>query len=270
MSLLKVATPFNIELEFALAAFHKRLLAWMIDLVLMLCYAYMLLFFVHGRLLDGFFGDHAERSDLETILILFIVVFPIMFYHLLFEVFLNGRSPGKALAGIKVINLAGASATFSQLLLRWILFLPNFFTVMLLNAYEPAYLPVVVLVLGLAAIPDAVSMAISAKGQRLGDLAAGTVLVDVAYRMDISETIYREVADDHYVPRFPEVLRLSDKDINGISNLLNRKQTKETEDYILRVAYRIEEILGVRMQSEPTLFLQTLLKDYNYLIQKSD
>jgi hypothetical protein len=123
------------------------------------------------------------------------------------------------------------------------------------------------MVLGIASLPDVISIAVTARSQRLGDLAAGTVVVDTKYKMDIQETIYVEVDTTAYEPKYPQVLKLTDRDISGIRNLLSGKITKESENYMYRVAYRIEEVLQVKMNGDPDFFLQTLLKDYNYLTQ---
>lgn len=268
MALFTVNTPFNIDLEFSLAAFHKRMFAWLIDLLLIFIYCYVMIFFIYGNLIEGFrWRSQGVQDKLSLFLVLFTVAIPVMLYHLLFEIFMNGRSPGKFFMGIKVMNKEGASASLSQLMLRWILCLPNYFLIIVTAAYNPLYLFAIALILGIAALPDVISIAVSAKSQRLGDLAAGTVVIDTRYHMDIGETIYMEVATEGYQPLFPQVLKLSDRDINGIRNLLNSKLTRETENYIYKVAYRIEEVLQVKMNGEPLFFLQTLLKDYNYLTQ---
>lgn len=266
MALFTVSTPFNIDLEFSLAAFHKRMLAWLIDLLIIFIYCYLMLFFVYGNVGDSL-DSFEDQFRVETVLRLFTITIPVMLYHLLFELFMNGKSPGKWFMGIKVMNKEGASATFSQLALRWILFLPNYFLVLIMYAYAPSYLLVIALILGIAALPDVISVAVSANSQRLGDLAAGTVIVDTRYKMNIAETIYMELDDQAYQPVFPQVLKLSDRDINGIRNLLHGKVTRDSENYMLRVAYRIEEVLGIKMNGDPLFFLQTLLKDYNYLTQ---
>ncbi len=266
MALFTVSTPFNIDLEFSLAAFHKRMFAWLIDLLIILIYSYIMLFFVYDNV-SGSLDDYDSKFRVETVLRLFTITIPIMLYHLLFEVFMNGKSPGKWFMGIQVMNKEGAAASFSQLVLRWILFLPNYFLLAVMYIYMPTYLLVLALILGIAALPDVISIAVSANSQRLGDLAAGTVLVDTRYHMNIAETIYMEVEDRDYQPVYPQVLKLSDRDINGIRNLLDGKVTRDSENYILRVAYRIEEVLNIKMNSEPFAFLQTLLKDYNYLTQ---
>jgi uncharacterized RDD family membrane protein YckC len=267
MSLFTVTTPFNIDLEFSLAAFHKRMFAWLIDLLVIFVYSYVMLFFIYGNVIDGFEWRQQTRDKLALALVLFTVSVPVMFYHLVFEILMNGRSPGKLLLGIKVMNKEGASATLSQLLLRWILCLPNYFLIVITWAYNPSFLFGIAVILGVVALPDVISIAVSAKSQRLGDLAAGTVVVDTRYRMDIQETIYMEVEASGYEPVYPQVLKLTDRDISGIRNLLNGKLNKESENYVYRVAYRIEEVLQIKMNGEPLFFLQTLLKDYNYLTQ---
>lgn len=266
LALLTVNTPFNIELEFSLAAFHKRMFAWLLDLLFMLVYSYFMMLFIMGNLSNQRFQvDSLEKWTI--VLVFVIVILPLLFYHLIFELLLNGRSPGKLIMGLKVMNREGASPALSQYVLRWMLCLPNYFMVFLLSIVNPGALVLVVIGVGIVSLPDVISIASSAKSQRLGDLAAGTVVVNIRHKMHIAETIYMELSEADYQPLFPQVLQLSDKDINGIRNLLNSKGNKEREDYMLRVAYRIEEVLHIKMNGAPQEFLQTLLKDYNYLTQ---
>ncbi len=268
MSLFTVSTPFNISLEFALAPFYKRALAWMADLIILFLYSYIMIFFVYDMLYDGRRLSWRNAVGMEFALALFTLVFPVMFYHLLFEVLMNGRSPGKWLMGIKVINREGASATLSQLLLRWMLFLPNYFLVIVVGAEAPVYFLGIAFILALVALPDIISILVSTDSQRLGDLAAGTVVVDVHHKMNIADTIYMDITETSYIPSYPEVLQLSDRDIHVIRNLIGRKRNKDVERHIYQVAYKIEEVLAVKMAGAPDAFLQQLLKDYNYLTQQ--
>ncbi|MFT4061914.1 MAG: RDD family protein [Edaphocola sp.] len=265
MSILTINTPFNIELEFSLAAFHKRLFAWVVDLGIIMSYSCIMRFFIYQNLPEpSFDGQNVWVLYLE----LFTIALPAMLYHFLFELLMNGRSPGKALVRIKVVNKEGGAAGMSQLLLRWIIFLPTYVILSIAYLQNPFMLVAIAFSLGIAAIPDVLSIALSKMNQRMGDLAAGTIVVDARYKMDIAETIYMAVEDDGYRPLYPQVLRLSDKDINGIRNLLSAKKNNDTENYMYRVAYRIEEVLQIKMQGDPYTFLQTLLKDYNYLTQR--
>jgi hypothetical protein len=64
---------------------------------------------------------------------------------------------------------------------------------------------------------------------------------------------------------FPQVMRLTDRDINGIRNLINSKQTgKDPEMYTAQVAEKIKKVLSLETSLEPHDLLVQLLKDYNY------
>jgi hypothetical protein len=113
------------------------------------------------------------------------------------------------------------------------------------------------------------SAALTKNNQRLGDLVAGTVVIDKNARTALQETIYLEIEDERYVPMHPQVMQLSDRDINGIRNLLDSKgNSKDTEIYIAQVTHRIREVLNIETTLEPRAFLQQLLKDYNYITRQ--
>ena len=241
MSVITVTTPFNIDLEFRIAAFHKRLLAWMIDIVLI--YTYMIIMEKYVVRPLSFYDSLGSTASI------LIIAVPAALYHLLCEVFMNGQSIGKKALGIKVLDINGNEATLSQYLLRWSFRLFD----MLITFCAGAVL----------------STALSKNSQRLGDLVAGTVVIDQRARTDISDTIYLELAEDDYQPVFTEVMKLSDRDINGIRNLLDTKgSSKDTEIYMAQVAQRIRDVLKIQTDLAPRELLQQLLKDYNFLTSK--
>ena len=241
MSVITVTTPFNIDLEFRIAPFHKRLLAWLIDLLLMYTYVFLINRYIVAPL--------SAYEELGTTITIMMILIPAYSYHLIMEVFFNGQSLGKKAMGIKVMDINGNEASFSQYLLRW-----------LFRIFD------MLMTLGAAAV---LSAALSKYGQRLGDMVAGTVVIDSRYRTDISDTIYLEVEDTSYEAVFPEVMKLSDRDINGIRNLLDAKGTgKDTEVYMDQVAVRIKEVLKLETQLTPRQLLEQLLKDYNYITRK--
>src|SRR5882672_2889147 len=104
---VKLDTGFNIEVDFLIPGFFKRLLAWAIDLAII--YAYYL---VGTNLLGS-----ALRGDHIWIWVLFGI--PPLFYHLICEVLLNGQSVGKKATRVKVISADGGEPTLSQYLIRW-------------------------------------------------------------------------------------------------------------------------------------------------------
>jgi uncharacterized RDD family membrane protein YckC len=256
MAIITVSTPFNIDLEFKVAPFAKRLLAWAIDIVIICFYYYLMLRFIYPL-----FG---KGEVISTAAQLFIIILPVLFYQLMFELLMNGQTIGKKLAGIKVIDREGREPGWGQYITRWMLSLGNLFVYTVpYMILENAGLLLVFMVLY---VPDFFAIVLSQKSQRIGDLAAGTVVIDSSYKPDINETIYLNIENEQYKPLFPQVMRLSDKDINGIRNLLLVKNpSRDTEHYIIEVAQKIKSLLDIETDLHPNDFLEQLLKDYNFL-----
>lgn len=266
MSTLVISTPFNIDLEFRVAPFMKRVWATLIDMLVISAYAFVVIRFVLMPL--------TSVSDMAETTMVVIISVPTFLYHLLMEVFFNGQSIGKKVVGIKVMDKEGNEPTLSQYLLRWILGFSNYilfavpYIIYLVIMSGGAYVLLLVFVL-IFYMPDVISVAISSKSQRLGDLAAGTVVIDQKAVTGIDETIYLDIEEDNYQVQFAEVMRLSDRDINGIRNLLALKSnTKEVDHYMIDVSQRIKEVLSLESNLPPNEFLRQLLQDYNYLTRK--
>lgn len=260
MGIITIQTPFNIDLEFKVATPGKRMLAWLIDVIIICIYYSLMLRFVYPVLGMG--------TAINTAASLFVIIIPVLTYQLVFELFFNGQTLGKMLGGIKVIDKEGKEPTWGQYITRWILCLGNLFIYMvpyLLLQNFLMMIPFLILYL-----PDFITMLVSAKNQRIGDIAAGTVVIDKNYSANINETIYLNIQNEDYQPIFPQVMRLSDKDMNGIRNLLDeRNPSKETERYIEDVASRIKTVLGIETDLGTMPFLHQLLKDYNYFTTRS-
>jgi hypothetical protein len=189
------------------------------------------------------------RSDFGDVLSVLVMTLPLYSYHLLMEIFFNGQSLGKMITGIKVMNISGHSASLSQYLLRWAFRLVD-----------------MGMTLGFGAI---LTSAFSKNHQRIGDLVAGTVVIDKHFKTEISDTIYLEQATEDYFPKFPMVMQLSDRDINGIRNLIElKRKDKETEKHITDVAMRIRKKLQLNTSLDAMSFLQQLLEDYNYYTKR--
>ncbi|PZF71951.1 RDD family protein [Taibaiella soli] len=265
MSTLVVTTPFNIDLEFKIAPFMKRVWATLLDMLVVSVYAFVVFEFILIPL------DVPETMG-QTLAILLVSI-PAFLYHLLMEIFFNGQSVGKKLVGIKVMDKEGNEPTLSQYLVRWILGLSNYammtvpYIIFLVIISGGAYIFALFSLLTIY-LPDVISVAATGKSQRLGDLAGGTVVIDAKAETSINETIYLEIEETNYEAKYPEVMRLSDRDINGIRNLLALKSARETDQYMIEVSYRIKDVLGIQSDLPPNEFLHQLLHDYNYLTQK--
>jgi len=247
---VKLDTGFNIEVEFTIPAFHKRFLAWGIDLLIMVAYS-----MIFSRVLNETIG----MSWVEHIWMVVLFGLPPFLYHLLCEAFLNGQSLGKKALRIKVISADGGQPSISQYLIRWLFRLVDF-PVWILGEIAYTNLPwwtSIFLFGGLACI------LISPHSQRIGDLVAGTILIDTRNRHSWEDTVFTELADN-YQPRYPGVMQLSDKDINTLKSIINSVSRSGDYDLSMRIAERIRTKLSLSSDQDSLEFLQTLLMDYNY------
>lgn len=254
MARLRVETPFHIALEFETAPFHLRLFAWLIDFTLIIGYV-----FVAMVLLDYTIGmDLASDFGL---LHLFIIS-PTLLYHLLWELFTGGLSPGKWICGLRVVGLNGQPPTLSQYLLRWLLrFLDfGFLWAMPIIASGETMLGILLL---LGSVSSFIHYLGSAYSQRLGDRLASTVPVKQKLPYDIRDTLFQDLDAQEHQVRYPVVMRLSDRDINIIDRVVKQNRRNPSPDYVAQVAARIREVLNLQTNQADDDFLETLLKDYN-------
>ena len=140
-------TPEAVWLRVDMAGLGSRTIALMVDTLIQLV--------VLVPVLIGFLGDGLAGTP-ET-LALSLVVFAILWlYFPLFEWLRNGQTPGKRAQGIRVVRTSGEPAGFAAVMVR-----------NLVRIVEVYALPFIALI----------AMFSSARGQRLGDLAAGTMVV---------------------------------------------------------------------------------------------
>lgn len=272
MATLIIKTPFNIELNFKLAPILKRGLAWMVDLFVLAIYnflCYQLL-----NLMDSQFADMQQLQldlvdNFHITIMLFLIMLPSFCYHFIIQYFWNGQSVGKYLLGIRVINADGGNTSLGQLMIRWILCLPNYLLLSLVFFLNINSIVVFLLAFFLFSIPDFVAIAISKKAQKLGDLAANTLVIESVYRADIKETFFEIHHDPHaYTVTFPDVVLLNDKDVNGLHTIL-KQANKSNEKYLMRIEKRIEEKTGIQNTRYTTkVFFELLIADYNFLTQQ--
>ncbi len=256
MPIITITTPFNIDLEFKVATFGKRVLAWLVDLLVIFTYYYLMIEFVVPLFPDN--------QQLKFVLEMVLFIIPVLAYQLVFEIMFNGQTIGKRLAGIKIIDAQGKEPTWGQYIIRFALGLGNYFIYIMpfLLMQDPRFIFTIMFFY----IPDVITFMVTPRSQRIGDLAAGTVVIDAGYRPNINETIYKEIEVVNYTPLFPQVMRLTDRDINGIRNLLEvKRERKENDEYMLKVVAKIKSVLNIESHIGGYDFLEQLLYDYNYL-----
>lgn len=260
MSAIQINTVFNIDLEFETAPFHRRLLAYIIDFFILIIY----LFAFKSLLYDALDIDFREYIGLDIL----VISLPMFLYSLLAEILMNGQTVGKKLTGIRVISLDGGKPTTGQFILRWI---TKFFEWPFLFGYivnstdnTIAY----IFTTGLFGIAVLIIISLSGKNQRLGDIAAGTVVIDTRIDTSLNDTVFMQIDNSNYEVMFPEVMRLSDNDINTIKTVLTQARKRNNHDISYRVEYKIKSVLQINSDLHTIDFLNKLLEDYNYLATK--
>jgi uncharacterized RDD family membrane protein YckC len=266
MPSVKVPTNFNIEVEFEIPEFYKRLIALVIDYILL---------YIYIKIAEQIIKNAAMNTgDYENLYWLSIAVIagPVLVYFPITEITMRGQTIGKKIMNLQVVNENGGKASISQLLIRWLVRDIWFLFILQMGRYyeymnsqlESVFLMLVVIGYFITEIILVVS---SKKCQRIGDILARTILIDIKKRGNIEDTVFQEVADN-YVPSFPEIMRLSDKDINAIKSILETARKKGDYYMAESAATKIKAHLKIETSMDAFDFLDVLLKDYNYLSVK--
>lgn len=234
MENIQISTTQNIDIDYEVASIGERLLAGMLDFILLFMY-FLLCMFIMGLIRAG------------TPLFILIFMIPAMCYHLIFELFFNGRSLGKMITGIKVVKIDGSNPRLSNYLIRWIFRLVD----------------VTIMAGSIATI----TIILSNKGQRLGDMAAKTTVIRTRKRVSLGDTLYQNIPET-YEPKYIEAINLRDSDISTISDVianLKRRRSIPAMQLANKTKAAIENRLGIKSTQPSQNFLETIVKDYTYL-----
>ena len=199
MSTIRVTTNFNIDLEFPSAPFHRRLFAWLIDVIVIIFYCYIAI-----KILDLTERNSNSADANETVWAVFmLLILPVLTYHLFSELLMNGQSVGKRLMGLRVVNELGGRPGISQFIIRWLIRTSDYMVVVIaLSAPsgfggDPRFFWQVAAAFALL-VTDIILVNSSKKGQRLGDMLAHTMLIRTTQKSNIEDTIFLHVQDNYY------------------------------------------------------------------------
>src|SRR5690606_16577785 len=110
-----------------------------------------------------------------------------------------------------------------------------------------------------------VVIAINGKGQRLGDIAAGTTVVKLVEQKAVTAKEVFTLTDENYVPVFQQVIQLNDNDIELIQQALEVNRTTGNLRPVMAVTEKVKSNLGIQTDLPPVKFLYTIVKDYGHI-----
>ncbi len=229
-----IETTQNVFIEHEIANIGERILAQILDFIFIFLYT-LLIYFIMAEL---------ELFDISLFYLLFL---PIMFYSLINEMVFHGQSLGKMIVRIKVIRMDGTEPTFGNYIMRWLLRIAD---IWISN--------------GAVAV---ITVIATGKGQRVGDIAAGTMVVKLRVKPIEIDTVYKKLKENYELVH-PEVKYLADEDVNTINDVLKHYKKNKSESAVVilnQTCKAIEKKTGITAQQHPVLFLETILKDYNYI-----
>ena len=239
MSQIQIQTTQNVALAFTPASVGDRILAHFIDWVI-----FMAWFLIFALLYSGL-GGSLLGSKIGMVVFFVFMLLPVMFYDLLFEVFMNGQSLGKRAINVRVLALDGTSPTLGAYIMRWIFRLVDTGI--------------------LGSMVALIIVAVNGKGQRLGDIAAGTAVVKLKQTVSLAQLKQEKLQDD-YVPMFLEVSLLSDRDVVTIRAVLKKCRDENNSLLAEEAAKKVKEVIGIQSDMENIEFLKQILQDHTNLM----
>lgn len=237
MDNFQIETAQNIGIHQNVAGIGERILAFLIDTLILTGFAILTSLAMSGLGLGG--G--------ELWVYYLVIGLPVFLYYLLWETFNNGQTPGKAALDLRVVRLDGARPRFNQYIVRWLLRIID-----------------ISISSGAVAV---VTILLNGKGQRLGDLAAGTTVITEKKQINLSQTILMDLPED-YNPSYPQVIALKDRDVQDIKRIYNDARQYGNHKVIVSLSQKIAQIIEVEPKERPLDFVRIVLKDYNYYTQR--
>lgn len=236
----------NVVYSFNLAGMGSRFAAHLIDQLIVGLVAFVLVF----ALFMGSWAYLGEEWWQSMIVVLVVagVVLIASGYSVVFETLWNGQTPGKRYMKLRVINQDGSSVKFLAVLIRNVLRIVD-------------YLPS-----GYAV--GALAIFFNRKNQRLGDMAAGTLVV----REKVAEApqqLQFTLGDYPWTPQITaNIYLVQERDFSLLRSFLARRETLDVQAVVSmsgRLTTQFAQKLGIEMQDilNHQVFLEQVAAAYS-------
>jgi uncharacterized RDD family membrane protein YckC len=227
---LAISTPEGVEVELTLAGIGSRFISggidWVIQIFVLVALAVVL----------------RQIGDVGAAILASAFFAVIFFYDVLFEVLGGGRTPGKRAAGLRVVRSGGRPITFVRSALRNILriidILPGFYAIGMIVIF------------------------ITHRNQRIGDLAAGTLVVrdrhgDRAPGAAIEAPVLEPGPAVDW-----DVSAVSGADVATVRAFLERRPSlgaRARKDLAWQLARKLQPLVGGANEADDERFLEMLV-----------
>jgi uncharacterized RDD family membrane protein YckC len=243
MPTIRVHTTQNVTIEYEAASLGSRIVAAILDNLLLIAWIGVIMGITFWIL-----GDSLADSPVVIWVLGLVLGVPYVFYNLGCEVLLNGQSLGKKAMNLRVVRLDGTAPRLGDYFLRWLLRIVD------------TSLP------GLGPLVGIIVIAAGGKGQRLGDMAAGTTVISLKPRSGSLQQLTTPLMPEGYQPVFPQAADLTDHDAALLRQLLSRSLQHDNYVLLNETANKIKNLLHVESNLSDEVFLRTFLRDHTYLI----
>ena len=237
MQTIDINTTQNVEIQYELAAWYERMMAFIIDFLIMVVSSWLL--FLISLAVFGF-----ENALVSNLLVRAPIFF---FYTLVSELVTDGQSIGKKALKIKVVKIDGKKPGIYEYLLRW--------------AFRPIdiYLSLGTLATILIISSDA--------SQRIGDILAHTTVIKTSPKRRIQlKDILKIQSLENYTPQYPDIRKMSEEDMLVVMDLIKSYQrypNRAHSEALVMLTDKIKDKLNLtEIPPNKKEFLTTLLKDY--------
>ncbi|MDR1223503.1 MAG: RDD family protein [Tannerella sp.] len=235
MAEAQIITSQYVQIDQTPAGIGERIFARMLDYLIMFIYTVGMAYLIDSTSLYRLFRN--AYGEL-WVLVLF---FPVLFYSFLWEILNRGRSPGKMAFCIRVVMRDGTTPMIGAYFMRWMLLLMDTW----------AWIGIIVILL-------------NKNNQRLGDLAAGTVVIKEKdyHRIHVSLDEFNYLSRGYH-PVFPQAENLSLEQVNTINETLARVDAHRPQRLAM-LSVKVKDFLRITPALDDETFLRTLTRDYQY------